>query len=73
MLIEIARYNHGPNSTIGLMAINGQFECYTCEDEHRDIKIPGRTRIPEGSYRVLLRDAGKMNTLRFVPQAANQD
>jgi hypothetical protein len=36
------------------------FECFTVEDEHRDEKIAGETRIPAGVYPVTLRDKGGM-------------
>lgn len=33
-------------------------EAYTLEDPHQDHKIPGRTRIPEGSYMLGVRTYG---------------
>jgi len=50
MNIEVLRYNHDKDSTSGLLFINGEFACYTLEDEHRDVKVKGETRIPEGVY-----------------------
>lgn len=61
MDIRMLRFNHGPDSTIGVMFTGGEFECYTCEDGHRDVKVLRRTRIPEGRYEIKLRAAGGMH------------
>lgn len=61
MHIEILRYAHGTDSTLGLLLVDGAFTCYTCEDERRHTKVPGQTRIPEGRYNLVLRHAGAMN------------
>ena len=39
------------NSTIGMLFINGQFECYTA-GRRRPTKIYGETAIPTGKYKV---------------------
>ena len=49
MNVEVLRYNHDKDSTSGLLFLD-EFECYTLEDEHRDVKVRGETRIPEGTY-----------------------
>ncbi len=54
-IIDIIRHNSGDDSTVGLMLIDGEFHCYTCEDEHRSVKIRGETRIPAGLYPIKLR------------------
>ena len=60
MKIDIYRYQHGLDSTLGLLFVNGIFRCYTCEDEYREQKLAGETRIPEGTYSLVLRDEGNM-------------
>jgi hypothetical protein len=40
--------------TRGQLFIDGVPECYTIEDQVRDVKIPGHTAIPAGRYRVVL-------------------
>ena len=49
-------------STGGILTIDGIHHCFTCEDEHRDVKVPGKTRIPAGTYKIELRKAGGMST-----------
>lgn len=61
MIIRLERYANGPESTAGLLFVDDQFFCHTCEDEKRDQKVYGKTRIPDGVYKIKLRDAGGMN------------
>lgn len=58
MKIYVLRYSSGRESTLGLLFIDGKFECYTLEDEARTIKVYGETRIPSGKYKVELRKEG---------------
>jgi hypothetical protein len=58
MEINVLRYSDNGESTLGLMFIDGKFECYTLEDEARTNKVFGETRIPEGEYEILLRTEG---------------
>ena len=58
MDIDVLRFNNGEDSTNGLLFIDGKFECYTLEDERRDSKVRGETRIPEGEYDIKLRKEG---------------
>lgn len=63
MDIQVKRYSDGGDSTLGLIFIDGTFEGYTLEDEHRDIKVMHETRIPAGSYQIKFREepASKFN------------
>lgn len=58
MKLTVYRFLHTENETIGILFINGIFECYTLEDEFRTTKVWGETRIPEGTYQVKLRKEG---------------
>jgi hypothetical protein len=55
------RYNFKDQFTQGLLHINKNFECYTLEDEIREVKVWGETAIPAGRYQIKLRTEGKMH------------
>lgn len=56
--LTLERLASDGDATIGLLKIDGQPECFTLEDERRDVKIAGETRIPAGVYPIKSRDAG---------------
>lgn len=56
MQLTLVRYSDNGNSTAGLLFLDGEFFCHTLEDERRDVKVAGETRIPEGNYQVLFRE-----------------
>jgi hypothetical protein len=62
MELEVVRFSSQKDSTNGaLFDITDDkrtFLCYTLEDEHREDKIAGETRIPSGTYRITLRKTG---------------
>ncbi len=61
MEIKVIRFSTSDESTLGLMLIDGSFECYTLEDSFRSEKVPGETRIPTGRYKVRLRKEGTLH------------
>lgn len=58
MEIVVKRFADNGDSTLGVLYINGVFECFTVEDEERNVKVKGETRIPEGIYKIALRSEG---------------
>ncbi len=70
MELTVLRYASGTESTLGLLHINKKFACYTLEDEHRDVKVKGETRIPVVRYQVKLRTEGSHN-LRYKQKFPN--
>lgn len=62
MQLEVVRFSSEGDSTNGaLFDISRgtrRFLCYTLEDEHREVKVAGETRIPAGEYRITLRTEG---------------
>ena len=62
MELVVLRFSSQSDSTNGLLfekTPHGMFFlCYTLEDEHRDVKVAGETRIPSGKYEVKLRTEG---------------
>ena len=64
MKLEVLRISSGEDSTSGVMfdvTNEKKFLCYTLEDEYRDSykeKVMSETRIPAGTYEVVLRTVG---------------
>ena len=60
MELEVIRFSSGTDSTNGILIdkTNNKFLAYTLEDEYRDEKKYGETRIPEGTYKLALRKTG---------------
>ena len=58
MDIVIKRFADNGNATLGVLYINGIAKCFTVEDEERDVKVKGETRVPEGVYKIALRSEG---------------
>ena len=61
MELEVLRFSSQKDSTNGLLfdVTDGRrFLCYTLEDEYREEKEYGETRIPAGKYRITLRKVG---------------
>ena len=54
MEITLIRNQKTAKSTIGDLAINGNFECFILEDIEREEKIKGKTAIPVGRYEIVL-------------------
>ena len=64
MRLELVRYSSEKDSTLGLLfLVNDEtdkkdFLCFTLEDEKREVKVYGETRIPEGTYQIKYRKEG---------------
>ena len=56
--LVLQRYSDDGNSTLGILMLNNKFLCYTLEDEYREVKLKGETRIPAGRYKITLRTEG---------------
>lgn len=54
----IIRYSDNGDDTLGLLFIGGVFQHYILEDEFREVKVKGETRIPAGIYPLKLRKEG---------------
>ena len=66
MELEVLRISSQKDSTSGILfdVVNNKrnFLCYTLEDEQRDVKVWGETRIPAGRYKLSLRKEGGFHT-----------
>jgi hypothetical protein len=58
MLITVERITSTLEETLGILFLDGKFECFTLEDQYQTEKVYGETRIPEGIYEVTLRTFG---------------
>jgi len=62
MELEALRFSSGEEATLGLLLdITGsasEFLCFTLEDQYREGKVAGETRIPAGRYEITLRTVG---------------
>ena len=58
MIVKLLRFSSQENSTLGLLFIDGNFQCFTIEDEFRTVKVKSETRIPEGIYELGIRAEG---------------
>lgn len=59
MKLKILRDTFTPDYTLGVMYVDGALLGQTCEDTDRHlesggVKIPGKTAIPRGTYRVVM-------------------
>ncbi len=63
MKIRAERTWYSAQRVIGILTVDGDNECFTLEDRVREIegepvakwKIPGKTAIPRGTYKIALR------------------
>ena len=71
MIIIIKRIFKGPDYTIGRMYIDGKYFCDTLEDTVRapGVKIPGKTAIPAGKYKIKL--AESLHFKKLMPRLEN--
>ncbi len=69
MLITVDRIKSDDESTLSTVYLDGAFQCIGLEDEYREDKVPGETRIPAGKYRMGLRTEGGM-TQRYAKKFA---
>jgi len=58
MKLTVKRFADNSDTTLGILFIDGVFECFTVEDEERQTKVMGETRVPNGTYDIKLRSVG---------------
>lgn len=65
MLLTLRREPSANGCTTGRLSVDGRHECYTCEDVTRpgQEKVPGKTAIPEGRYRVVVTHSQRFGCL----------
>lgn len=68
MKLEVLRISSQKDSTNGILfdvTEGRKFLAYTLEDEYREEKVKGETRIPAGTYKITLRTVGGFHS-RYV-------
>ena len=60
MKLHLDRIASDGESTIGILRLDGEADCFTLEDEYRALKVASETRIPAGIYQVRVRTEGGM-------------
>ena len=68
MKLKLLRYSDNGKSTLGLMFIDNKWACYCLEDEYRDVKVLGETRIPAGIYNIDFRKVDSGMTGKYRKQ-----
>ena len=58
MEILVDRFVSDDDATISRILVNDSFVCFGLEDEFREDKVSGETRIPAGNYSIGLRTEG---------------
>ena len=58
MKLTVVRTQFGTDATNGILLVDGQFECYTLEDQYQAVKVMHETCIPEGTYDIKFRTVG---------------
>jgi hypothetical protein len=61
MMLKLHRFASLADATLGALYIDERFQCFSLEDEHRDIKVKDETRIPKGFYGLTLRSEGAVH------------
>jgi len=63
MNIEVKRQYCKNGTTIGELFIDGVFQCYTLEDQIREVKVKNQTAIPPGIYKVIINMSNRFKRL----------
>lgn len=58
MQLKVLRLGDNGDTTLDAFYINGILKCGAIEDEEREVKVKGKTRVPNGIYKVGLRKVG---------------
>lgn len=68
MKMTLIRDVKAPEFTLGKLQC-GKYELFTCEDAIREVKIPGRTCVPTGTYKVIMNFSNRFQ--RIMPLLIN--
>lgn len=68
--VRVERYDSQPDYTHGRMLFKSNQLCFTLEDEKREVKVKHETRVPQGIYKLGLRNSGGFNS-RYAKKFAS--
>ena len=61
----LKRFASNSTATLGLLFFEKEFFCFSLEDEFREVKVSGETRIPAGKYKIRpAYNSGLLNRMR---------
>jgi hypothetical protein len=69
LVLRVIREPSRRGATLGSLYVNNVWECWTLEDEIREQKVPRKTCIPAGGYRVVLSMSNRFK--RVLPEVLN--
>jgi hypothetical protein len=67
--LVLTRIKFTEKSSQGEITHNFHWYCFTLEDTVREIKIPGKTAIPEGKYQIIINESKRFK--RLMPLLLN--
>ena len=65
MKLKLKRFYDDGVGTLGMLFVDDKFECFTCEDAERNVKVRGETRIPDGKYWIDYRMVDSPKTRKY--------
>ena len=63
MEIFVERFHSTSDETYSNIYVDGKWICFGLEDEHREEKVAGETRIPSGRYKIGVREFGGFHNI----------
>ncbi|KAB2967516.1 DUF5675 family protein [Zoogloea sp.] len=63
MRVTLNRFVSSADDSLSMLCINGKFSAFIIEDEYRQQKVKGETRIPAGIYKLVLVDSPKFSPI----------
>jgi len=59
MKMVLQRIKDNGEATLGLLFVNGEFQCFTLEDQKQEQKVTSETRVRFGKYKVSKKTSGR--------------
>ncbi len=59
MKMVLQRIKDNGEATLGLLFVNGEFQCFTLEDQRQEQKVTSETRVRSGKYKIAKKTSGR--------------